>query len=239
MSSAARQRPPGEVPGVAPCTTSGALTTEGRPSSSTRRGHGPEARLSPGRAGSGTRSACPVCGSSWATCPSTQSHPSRAIHPPIACDTTPGRYELVRRGLQCHGAPYPDRVAEPGGRTYDGGIACRRSCPVTAARLLRRRRQGRRDRREGARPLRCPSTYASRSSTTGVVETLEERGRFRRRVGRGSRGAPGGLLGARCLPDGPCRGIAPRSAHHRRHLPTRNEGPQRGQRSRRTTSTSC
>ena len=55
------------------------------------------------------------------------------------------------------------------------------------------------------------------------------RRRLRRRGRAGSRGLPGGVLGARRLAGGPRRGRAgARTRRHRRHLPAGQQGPRRG-----------
>ena len=126
---------------------------------------------------------------SWATCPSTQTRPRRAIHSAMCRDT-------VRTGMGCSGLVSSGKGCPSG--TYDGVVtmtqpmAPRRQtgAPRCSPRLLRRRRSRRDHRGEGTRPVRTSGLrpQADRAQQARRGDPRTSRGDLRRRDVRGARG---------------------------------------------------
>ncbi len=102
--------------------------------------------------------------------------------------------------------------------------------PRSAARLLRRCRPGRRDRREGPRALRAAGlrAQADRAQQARRHHAREARRDLRRRDRRGARGRHRHLLRPRRRPGRPRGGEGPQPQDDRRDLPARDEGAPRG-----------
>ena len=191
----------------------------------------------------------------WATWPSTHTAPSLSTQPAMALaiwrtgagacgevsSAMGGSLVTATRRQRGNRGVTPAHLDSAAMTTTDLGLppAHRPDRPRRAAgrppRLLRRRRPGGGDGREGARPLRRPGlrAQADRPQQARRGRPRVARRDLRRGARRGARGRDRGVLRARRLAGGARAGRRARPEDHRRDLPAGDQGAPRGEAVRR------